>query len=191
MARTEKRCPRCLYLRHPNDARFVPPDICPRCGKVYGKTQHAVDQEQRRRSFARHPLLRATTCAGCHETVPGVARTCPYCGRAVPTGGGLRRVAIAALALLALTMGNPFKAERPPLRSSLPNVSDRLFTNCVRLSAALEDARRTGGVTSPDFLRVQNRWHGECSRKALRNVAEFSVASFPVTPGDWLALGRS
>ncbi len=184
-----KRCPKCLYLRHPNDDAKAAPDNCPRCGKVYQKSVRVVETERRERSFRAHRTIEFIYCASCHEPVSVYAAECPHCESRLVSGR--RKYLLALVAVLVAMVGFVRHQSPVALSSPLPEISDALFTRCAALSADYESARATAGPTAPLTLSTQNQWHAECSRKALRDIAESSQTRFPVTPQDWLALHRS
>lgn len=185
-----KRCPKCLYLRHPNDDAKATPDTCPRCGKVYQKSVRMVETERRERSFRTHRTIEFKYCARCHEPVSVYAAQCPHCETRQVSG---RRQYLLALAAALLAMVGLARHHQSPVASSSPwpEISDTLFTRCASLSDDYERARGTAGPGAELTLSLQNQWHAECSRKALRDLAESSRTALPVTPQDWLAWRRS
>ncbi len=189
MATQQRRCPKCLYLRHSNDDGKAPPDVCPRCGKIYEKAKKHVEHEQRERSFRAHKTLEFRYCGNCHEPVSIYASNCPHCD-ATMAKPRHRELSMIAAGLLLVIGGLHLKLPAKP-KSPLPQVSFAIFERCATLSADLKDAQARDGAGAPATLRIQNQWHAECSRKALRELAEKSAQPLPITPDDWLALRKS
>jgi hypothetical protein len=183
--KTTRRCSKCLYLRHLNDARATPPDTCPRCQRVYDKVAKKPNGVPRKPSIGGLAFL-ARPCTRCNDSVSIYALTCSSCGQAVRA----HRILHAALAASILHLCTPMglnSAPTTPTRSPLLGVSDATFTECQSLSADLTAARLSFGTTATETLRLHNDWHRACSRKALRGAAT-NNPGLPTTPEDWLAI---
>ena len=110
-----KRCPKCLYLRHPNDDAKATPDTCPRCGKVYKKSVRMVETERRERSFRTHRTIEFKYCTRCHEPVSVYAAQCPHCETRQVSG---RRQYLLALAAALLAVVGLARHHQSPAASS-------------------------------------------------------------------------
>lgn len=176
--RNAKRCPQCLPLRSAKDSRYT----CARCATITGLAHRAPRWATLRQSGDK-------SCVECAALVAANAAVCPACGHRFPAGytASLVRAAAAAL-IVALGVHFHTRVEAPQL-SPLPRVSYALYAHCLDLSTQLKETTRSPGIGSRDFFAIQNKWHGQCSRKALRTLAEAGTHHFPTTPDEWLALG--
>ncbi len=189
MKENRKRCSKCLYLRHLNDTMRAGPNTCPRCGRDYQKASNVVARDERARAFRSHNL-QVQPCGGCNEVVSIDLKVCPRCGKKLQARRLLPLALAASLAALCITSVLRQHAPAAPT-ASLPGLATNRVMECQSLSAELTAARRDYGLSAPQTLSKQNDWHRDCSRKALRGLAETSRAVLPNTPEEWLALSSA
>lgn len=187
MNQARRRCPQCLYLRHPNDDRKTAPDTCPNCGRLYHKSHQQVERERRARSFRAHRMLELRHCAACREAVSVYAAQCPHCHQPLKGAWSLRAASVAVVLLVPLVIYLVARFEAPP-ESRLAGISDERYARCLSLSQAYLDAAASAGTGSGEALGAMNRWHAECSRKALRDIVGNRQVEVPPTPAAWVAL---
>jgi len=187
MNEVRRRCPQCLYLRHPNDDRKSPPDTCPNCGRLYHKSHQQVERERRARSFRAHGMLELRHCGACHEAVSLYAAQCPHCHHPLKGAYSLRIASAALALLLPLVFFLKARVEEAPT-SRLAGISDDRYARCLALSRFHEEIVSREGATAVEALARMNRWHAECSRKALRDIIAGSGVEVPASPAGWLTL---
>jgi len=182
-----RRCPQCLYLRHPNDDRKTSPDICPNCGRLYDKSRQQVERERRARSFRAHRMLELRYCGACHEAVSLYAAQCPHCHEPLKGAYSLRAASLALALLVPLGFFVQSRLVDAPV-SRLDGISNERYARCLSLSQAYEESASREGATAVEAMAHMNRWHAECSRKALRDIVAGSHVDVPATPAAWLLL---
>lgn len=187
MNQARRRCPQCLYLRHPNDDRKTPPDICPNCGRLYDKSRQQVERERRARSFRAHRMLELRYCGACREAVSLYAAQCPHCHEPLKGAYSLRAASVALALLLPLGFIVQSRLAEAPF-SRLEGISNERYARCLALSQSYEDIAAREGATAVEAMTRMNHWHAECSRKALRHSVSASPAEVPATPAAWLLL---
>lgn len=71
-----RQCPKCGYLRKPEDSEFYGPDECPKCGTIYIKYQAYLAQSQEEKEAEEQPPENV------NEKPEGVSRKiCSECGK--------------------------------------------------------------------------------------------------------------
>ncbi len=132
-------------------------------------------------------MLELRHCGACHEAVSLYAAQCPHCHHPLKGAYSLRIASAALALLLPLVFFLKARVEEAPT-SRLAGISDDRYARCLALSRFHEEIVSREGATAVEALARMNRWHAECSRKALRDIIAGSGVEVPASPAGWLTL---